>query len=338
MDKKGQSMTSEEMEKAILQPYYYIVKIPGKQIRTKLAQAFNYWLKISPEKCQAVTEIVQMLHNSSLLIDDIEDNSLLRRGVPVAHHIFGVASTINSANYVYFLSLEKCLQLGDPQATTVFTEQCLELHRGQGMEIYWRDNYICPSEDDYITMVKRKTGGLFGLAVRLMQLFSENKSDFSELIGTLGLYFQIRDDYANLVLKEYTDNKSFAEDLTEGKFSFPIIHAIQKHPEDPRMMSILAPPEETLGHCCLASWSIATQVAASPEKHISRRAGSDDIVKKRTKDLEIKKYAVDVLEKLGSFAYTREILQKLDAEARREAEKLGGNPYIAQVLDELKNW
>ncbi|XP_037558932.1 terpene synthase-like isoform X3 [Dermacentor silvarum] len=299
MDKNEQSMNSEEMERAILQPYYYIVRIPGKQIRTKLAEAFNYWLKISPEKCQAVTEIVQMLHNSSLLIDDIEDNSLLRRGVPVAHHIFGVASTINSANYVYFLSLEKCLQLGDPRATTVFTEQCLELHRGQGMEIYWRDNYICPSEDDYITMVKRKTGGLFGLAVRLMQLFSENKSDFSELIGTLGLYFQIRDDYANLVLKEYTDNKSFAEDLTEGKFSFPIIHAIQKHPEDPRMMNI---------------------------------------VKKRTKDLEIKKYAVDVLEKLGSFAYTKEVLKKLDAEARREAEKLGGNPYIVQVLDELKNW
>ncbi|XP_050050270.1 terpene synthase isoform X2 [Dermacentor andersoni] len=299
MDKNEQSMSSEEMERAILQPYYYIVRIPGKQIRTKLAEAFNYWLKISPEKCQAVTEIVQMLHNSSLLIDDIEDSSLLRRGVPVAHHIFGVASTINSANYVYFLSLEKCLQLGDPRATTVFTEQCLELHRGQGMEIYWRDNYICPSEDDYITMVKRKTGGLFGLAVRLMQLFSENKSDFSELIGTLGLYFQIRDDYANLVLKEYTDNKSFAEDLTEGKFSFPIIHAIQKHPEDPRMMNI---------------------------------------VKKRTKDLEIKKYAVDVLEKLGSFAYTKEVLKKLDAEARREAEKLGGNPYIVQVLDELKNW
>lgn len=292
-------MTSEEMEKAILQPYYYILKIPGKQIRTKLAQAFNYWLKISPEKCQAVTEIVQMLHNSSLLIDDIEDNSLLRRGVPVAHHIFGVASTINSANYVYFLSLQKCLELGDPQATSVFTEQCLELHRGQGMEIYWRDNYICPSEEEYTTMVKRKTGGLFGLAVRLMQLFSENKSDFSELIGTLGLYFQIRDDYANLVLKEYTDNKSFAEDLTEGKFSFPIIHAIQKHPEDPRMMNI---------------------------------------VKKRTKDLEIKKYAVDVLEKLGSFAYTRQVLHQLDVDARKEAEKLGGNPYIVQVLDELKNW
>lgn len=88
-------------------------------------------------------------------IDDIEDNSILRRGVPVAHNIFGVASTINSANYVYFLGLEKCLELGSPQAMVVFTEQCLELHRGQGMEIYWRDNYICPTEAEYSRMVKR---------------------------------------------------------------------------------------------------------------------------------------------------------------------------------------
>lgn len=42
-----------------------------------------------------------------------------------------------------------------------------------------------------------------------------------------GLYFQIRDDYCNLSLKEYSENKSFCEDLTEGKFSFPMIHAIQ---------------------------------------------------------------------------------------------------------------
>lgn len=44
-------------------------------------------------------------------IDDIEDNSILRRGVPVAHSIYGVASTINAANYVFFLALEKVQQL-----------------------------------------------------------------------------------------------------------------------------------------------------------------------------------------------------------------------------------
>jgi len=48
-------------------------------------------------------------------IDDIEDNSILRRGIPVAHSIYGVASAINAGNYVYFLGLEKVLGLNHPQ-------------------------------------------------------------------------------------------------------------------------------------------------------------------------------------------------------------------------------
>lgn len=84
----------------------------------------------------------------------------------------------------------------------MYTEQLLELHRGQGMEIYWRDSFTCPSESDYKLMTIRKTGGLFMLAIRLMQLFSENQEDFSKLAAILGLYFQIRDDYCNLGQKE----------------------------------------------------------------------------------------------------------------------------------------
>ncbi|CAN0467574.1 unnamed protein product, partial [Ectocarpus sp. 12 AP-2014] len=60
------------------------------------------WLDIPAERIDAIKEVVGMLHNASLLVDDIEDNSKLRRGVPVAHSIYGVASTINTANYVYF--------------------------------------------------------------------------------------------------------------------------------------------------------------------------------------------------------------------------------------------
>ncbi|MPC20592.1 Geranylgeranyl pyrophosphate synthase [Portunus trituberculatus] len=172
-------------------------------------------------------------------IDDIEDNSVLRRGIPVAHSIYGVASTINAANYVYFLGLEKVLALEHPQATQVFCEQLLELHRGQGMEIYWRDSFTCPSEEEYRQMTIRKTGGLFGLAIRLMQLFSNSREDYSTITGILGLYFQIRDDYANLCMKEYSDSKSYCEDLTEGKFSFPVIHAINTKPDDQQVISIL---------------------------------------------------------------------------------------------------
>ncbi len=64
-------------------------------------------------------DIIGDLHNASLLIDDIEDNSKLRRGKPVAHSIFGVAPVINCANYVYFLALNKCQNLNNPDATKV---------------------------------------------------------------------------------------------------------------------------------------------------------------------------------------------------------------------------
>ncbi|XP_076369061.1 terpene synthase-like isoform X3 [Tachypleus tridentatus] len=252
-------------DKILLQPFNYILQVPGKKIRSELTKAFNHWLNITPEMCHIIGEVVQMLHNASLLIDDIEDSSCLRRGVPVAHHIFGVASTINTANYVYFLGLEKLLKLGKPEATVVYAE----------------------------------TGGLFGLAVRLMQLFSDNKSDFTMLIGIMGLYFQIRDDYANLRSDEYTNNKGYCEDLTEGKFSYPIIHAIRSHPEDPQMINI---------------------------------------IRQRTQDVEIKKYSVDLMEKLGSFEYTRKTLEELDQEARVEIGRLGGNPHLIAVLDELKTW
>ncbi|CAK9803775.1 Terpene synthase [Anthophora plagiata] len=289
----------KEEDEILLEPFSYILQVPGKQIRAKLAHAFNYWLKIPQDKLRAVGDIIQLLHTSSLLIDDIQDNSVLRRGIPVAHNIYGIASTITAANYVIFIALERVLALNHSEGTQVYVEQLLELHRGQGMEIYWRDNYICPSETAYKQMTIRKTGGLFNLAVRLMQLFSDCKEDYTPLGGILGLYFQIRDDYCNLYLQEYAENKSYCEDLSEGKFSFPIIHAIQSHPEDRQIINIL---------------------------------------RQRTKDIEVKRYCVNLLEKFGSFAYTRAVLEELDKKARDEVQRLGGNPLLIEVLDELMSW
>lgn len=55
----------------------------------------------------------------------------------------------------------------------------------------------------------------------------------------LGILFQIRDDYQNLQSKDYSNNKGFCEDLTEGKFSFPIIHSIHSNPDNPLLLHIL---------------------------------------------------------------------------------------------------
>lgn len=151
---------------------------------------------------------------------------MLRRGVPAAHQLFGIRFTMNTACYVITHALIQTNEAGGEAANKIFCHELLELHRGQGTDIFWRDNAICPSEKEYKLMVIRKTGGLFLMLIRLLQLFSENKRDFSKLAGLVGLYFQIRDDYCSLNSKDYTKKKTFCEDLSEGKMSFPVVHSV----------------------------------------------------------------------------------------------------------------
>lgn len=257
---------NHEVDQRLLEPWRYMLGLPGKNVRSQLIDAFQIWLKVPTDKTismpsstmavinstnpnavtsttivDAIKEIVGDLHTSSLLIDDIEDGSNLRRGQPVAHNIYGLASTMNCANYVYFIALHKCMQLNNQQAMVVFTEELLNLHRGQGHDILWRDSIQCPTTDEYIQMVKDKTGGLFRLAVRLMQCFATEmtSTNFTPLTDKMAVYFQVRDDLINLASTQYHKNKSFCEDLTEGKFSFPIIHSIKETPNDSRLISIL---------------------------------------------------------------------------------------------------
>lgn len=186
----------------INKPYNYLTSHSGKDIRKQILAAFNIWLKIDTTHLNTINKVVGMLHNASLLIDDIQDSSPLRRGAPSAHTIFGTASTINSANYVYFQAMQTLSTLPTqviPGALQIYCEELLNLHRGQGLDLYWRDTLTLPTESAYLKMVANKTGGLFRLAVRLMCLVSNCSFDFAPLIEKLGLIFQIRDDYKNLV-------------------------------------------------------------------------------------------------------------------------------------------
>ncbi|KAF3168737.1 geranylgeranyl pyrophosphate synthetase [Orbilia oligospora] len=204
---------SDAKEQAVCGPYDYLVSLPGKDIRSKLIDAFNIYLQVPEESLGIIKHVVAMLHNASLLVDDVEDHSVLRRGYPVAHSLFGVAQTINSANYIYFRAMQDITGLKSPVCVQVFTEELINLHRGQGMDLFWRDTLTCPSEDDYLEMVSNKTGGLFRLAIKLMQAESASEVDYLDLVNLMGLIFQIRDDYMNLqsdqminILKQQTQD------------------------------------------------------------------------------------------------------------------------------------
>jgi len=295
-------------------PYDYLQAHPGKDVRRAMIEAFNSWLQVPPDSLAIITRVVAMLHTASLLlvrpqhpetqialatylknltnihylrIDDVEDNSVLRRGIPVAHNIFGTAQTINSANYVYFLALQEVQKLNNPAAINIFVHELLNLHRGQGMDLFWRDTLNCPTEDEYLEMVGNKTGGLFRLAVKLMQAESATGKDCVSLVNVLGLIFQICDDYLNLCNTTYTQNKGMCEDLTEGKFSFPIIHSIRSNPGSHQLISIL---------------------------------------KQKTTDEEVKRYAVQYMESTGSFDHCRNVVKGYREQALLLIDEIDATP------------
>ncbi|KAK7514275.1 isoprenoid synthase domain-containing protein [Phyllosticta citriasiana] len=303
---KGSAGWSADKERILLGPYEYLYGHPGKDIRTQLITAFNVWLQVPEKSLDMITKVVGMLHTASLLVDDVEDSSVLRRGVPVANSIFGTAQTINSANYVYFLALQSLSQLRNPAAMTIFTEELLNLHRGQGMDLFWRDTLTCPSEADYLEMVSNKTGGLFRLAVKLMQAESSMELDCVPLVNTIGLLFQILDDHLNLKSARLSAQKGFAEDLTEGKFSFPVIHAIRADPSNLVLVNVL---------------------------------------KQKTTDPEVKKYAVQYMERKGSFDYSARCIRELRERALKLVEEgqlaVGehgrkGADAIRAIVDKMK--
>ncbi|XP_045494508.1 geranylgeranyl pyrophosphate synthase-like [Colias croceus] len=313
MSNKTEARDELYMEKELLLPYTHLMKIRSKQLRRKIPMSFNHWFKLPAEKALFIVDTVDMLHNGTLLVDDIQDNTLLRRSIPAAHLVYGIPLTINASLHVMTLMLDKLLTLNHPRLTKVYCEDFLEIVRGQGIEVYWRDNFQIPTEEQYENMIKQKTGHMFRLAVRVMQLFSDFKHDLSELPLLVGLFFQLRDDYCNLLEEEAveewpaesTDNgkkapsipnpDNFCEDLTEGKFTLPIIHA-----------------------------------ASTGDGQ-----GVLNILRQRTRDVSLKKFCVSELERLGSLEYTRERLEQVEKSLRAEIARLGGNPMLTSALDDL---
>ncbi|KAF5662514.1 gibberellin cluster-GGPP-synthase [Fusarium denticulatum] len=195
-------------------PYNYILTLPSKGVRGAFIDSLNVWLDVLEDKTSVIKEVIGMLHNSSLIIDDFQDNSPLRRGKPSTHTVFGPAQAINTATYIIVKAIEKIQETG------------------QAMDLWWTANNIVPSIQEYLLMVNDKTGALFRLSLELLALNSEvsfsdsTLESLSSVVSLLGQYFQIRDDYMNLIDNKYTDQKGFCEDLDEGKYSLTLMHAL----------------------------------------------------------------------------------------------------------------
>ena len=223
----------------MLRPFRYHMEREGKRLRQRFAELVGLELGVEQNQRAVVAKALGTLHNASLLIDDIEDLSVKRRGREAAYLKFGLPLTLNAANWKYFDALSDLLHM--PNATrnqivriaNVYCEEMKRAHRGQAMDIYWRDNTECPPQEAYVEMVSCKTTTLFRAAYLMLASIATPSSvryptqTWLDLIDCLGAFFQVRDDVANLVL--YAEDKGMCDDIAEGKYSYPVILCISRH-------------------------------------------------------------------------------------------------------------
>jgi len=179
--------------------------------------------------------LVEVIHNGTLMVDDIEDDSDLRRGKDCVHKIFGNDVAINAGNAMYFLPVMKIFEsdLDDVMKVKVLkivNEEMVKLHFGQGMDIFWHKGNGLPSEAEYLQMCAFKTGTLARMAAKLGAVLGgadeEMVKSLGEFAESLGVAFQIQDDILNICPGEDW-GKDYGDDISEGKRTLLVIRALE---------------------------------------------------------------------------------------------------------------
>ncbi|EDU46894.1 geranylgeranyl pyrophosphate synthetase [Pyrenophora tritici-repentis Pt-1C-BFP] len=170
----------------------YMVSLPSKGVRSTLIYALNQWFQISNRHVNLIKEITSMLHNSSFILHDIQDQSPLRREKPAAHTIFGTAQSINSSTYLFVRAMQMVSDNFNRAVQRSFLEILQRMHIGQNYDLHWRFHLICPTEDEYFEMVDQKTGCMFEVLLLLMASKSRHAKEqsFSSFLRIFGRYFQ----------------------------------------------------------------------------------------------------------------------------------------------------
>ncbi|KAJ3652916.1 hypothetical protein Zmor_018841 [Zophobas morio] len=294
-----------EDEVILARPMKHILQAgpENRNILKLFVSSFNNWVKCPKDALKVCADIANGLHEINLVLDDVLDGTILRRGLPSAHMVYGIPLTVQATLYKIFLIMQNLLCYAEDRKDIAFDDFIklgIRVFTGQGLEIYYRDSQRCPTFHEYSTLIRGKSTDALKWEVQWLKFCAKKeKMEFSEdLYHKMGLVLQLYGDYINLHNAKYATVRGFCDDLDEGKFNFPIIHAMQSHPNDHRLL---------------------------------------DMLKRRPLDMESKKLFLDILESFGSFEYTRKELEKLKNGILIDVDNMnmGKNPQLERVLEDV---
>ena len=216
----------------------YLIEHGGKRLRPYLVMKSCEIVGGSIKQAIPAAAAIEMVHNFTLVHDDIMDNDEVRHGVPTVHTEFGIPVGILAGDLLFSKAFELISnsngqipkQVGLSLVATL-SKSCSEVCEGQVLDISMAKSKKIPTESEYIDMIEKKTSSLF-VASCAMGAISANttRSDVDRLSiygKNLGISFQIVDDLIGIIGDPKITKKPVGNDIREGKKSLPILLAIK---------------------------------------------------------------------------------------------------------------
>jgi len=208
----------------------------GKRLRPYMVIRSCQILKGEVSNAMPAASAVEMVHNFTLVHDDIMDNDEMRHGVPTVHKKFGMPIAILAGDVLFSKAFQvitdsKLSTNATTQLVSRLAKACVDVCEGQLLDVKMAEAKKIPAQAEYITMIGKKTAALFDVSCAMGAICATNKvkdiTNLSSFGRNLGIAFQITDDLIGVMGDPKITKKPVGNDLREGKKSLPILMAIK---------------------------------------------------------------------------------------------------------------
>lgn len=209
----------------------------GKRLRPYMVLKSCQVLGGKNKDAMSAAAAVEMVHNFTLVHDDIMDNDEIRHGVPTTHKKFGMPIAILAGDVLFskayqVISNSKLPSKSTTELVSRLAKACVDVCEGQLLDIKMAESKKIPTQNDYIEMISKKTAALFDVSCSMGAICAKSKNkditNLSSFGKNLGIAFQITDDLIGVMGDPKITKKPVGNDLREGKKSLPILLAIKK--------------------------------------------------------------------------------------------------------------
>jgi geranylgeranyl diphosphate synthase type I len=224
----------------------HLVRTGGKRLRPFMVIKVCQMLGGTEKRALPAAAAVELVHNFTLVHDDIMDNDEMRHGTATVHNYYGMPLAILAGDILFSKSFELLTfngkKVGIPDSDIAnmvaqLTRACTEICEGQATDIGFASSSKLPNEEEYLEMIRKKTASLFEISCVLGAVSAPSHSardiaNLSSFGRNIGIAFQLVDDLIGVVGDPKLTGKAAGNDIREGKKTYPILLAIRKASEE----------------------------------------------------------------------------------------------------------